>query len=1723
MPVMPTQARLEILTRLLAFMTAVVLISFIGVKQAKSLTEREALEHVSKIGPILNTSALPKVREILEPIVEKLSVEQASRLNGISVNSSAFHLIDSPVINAFAIVARENGQTGSKSLVFITTGLLQKFLLNDVHYTFKNSIEQISGIIAHEFGHSTDKLDASTSIENHYQRSGSQAIELRADREAMVLLKKIGIRASALHDALQRLAKYKVRQPNPLEIAFSTHPDDELRLLFQRLPLTMLRLKEGAGDIAPLNISDNDTKTAIEELVAHKSHKRFVDYVPPKTAAEAVERIEMLLRDQERPLSKVEQIKALGLTLWLDQYFEAEERVSKSSEKLRVRFAFALIQPAQIFDPKIGRMRRGIRAEEFLLQSSAAIEATLKHQLPNHGLNDFRPHALRMESFQLLPRDVQIREFDVDLKDEQEKFSRDSWVLEKSEKTVGAYIDAVGQELKDLKTVMSVEDVYEAWIRTPADYKTLELQHDAHLREELLRFSEALKAFEVLSEETHRTSVNGLRTLRLLEQMAAAARKRVVELRTRYRTTDALHGEKYELYLKLMTIEASFRKAIFQLSAANFNQGDRLTNFKRLFPDRGESLALFERKLAAEVWEHRGYFAFHELFENSGSGIDWEKIGRILELGLNSDALYGKVRNGLRNFLESKEKRDPRLGVSASLAIMDSAKYWNSEIWVKTHKLPAWYSIEVNRHIKAAAGDSSAPESTFWERIMVLNARLLGASKFRNPQMLQIEFTQALHAAAAADRQSLTSYFGLEKLNAAAIAQVFGIDMEAGEHEQLVENLAKRYDVNLQRSYLDWLKGIRLSKNTRQTALHRIFLDSHSALKDHDDAFRTAESSTVLIRRGIGSHDWLMGSEQVELAKDVYAELKANDLVKDIPDLFRVLIEDVADKYPFANYRYSEGLNNLWDVYKAEVAEAFAKQSPSDFFETLKRYIKILHNPTHKDSWKGTRQDLITNTEKFTDYLWNFIERSNWSAKQKYVIFVLMTNHKTSPRSDRYFLKHIRPLLDESTRDQTLRRTLEQNRIYANELRVELARQQIIYQFEQAKTTPPNNREMFEAMEDFERMAPTDSQVRDQVLEELAWRLSLKGPELRAYIEDKKSTNWMKQDARLVMLASSLTNLIAGLGLGDRLNLLDIVLRHRQNTEIPSWIYERLLAASLREAELAKELKDKTPDDKLKWAKEAAYRNKTHLERFLNSTTPMQRLPVIELFLASRDFDLLRRGNIVELLLEKSLGFKAGTAERIALDSYISIIPEYERALTLGYLLAQSETKSTYGKSNGSLKALLEVFPPVGPKFGQIGVTLNIFGPEYAEELNDLKDKTAPMSKSEIEKAIYDALAPSEKHFKIQISEVKGSASVKTVAIGTLDTGDGVVREVAYQVQRPFIEQQIKTNIDLGRRWLAEIKRRSKQVTSPLFNPLVDALETQFVPEVDFRIEAAATTRVGELVSEAAKSLEQKGNWSVLVPKVDLGISPKNNLFVTEVIHGVTLKTAFRDGLLTPEQRAQVGKLVVTLSLRMLFRYGYFDPDRHIGNWMVDLRNPNNPRLYLIDVGQITDYHSTRNPLKWDARVTIGQFLRAIKNGDAEGIVKNAIKMTDGADAESERRAITEVGNVLLNPGKLSQKDLITEVVSALYGSGLKIRTEFTFGATKGLLMIIGENYVPQEILVDVLKSEITRLLALKAPALLIESARSRREPTPKVVNAQPAIVAPLIERSCESMFRPTN
>ncbi len=352
------------------------------------------------------------------------------------------------------------------------------------------------------------------------------------------------------------------------------------------------------------------------------------------------------------------------------------------------------------------------------------------------------------------------------------------------------------------------------------------------------------------------------------------------------------------------------------------------------------------------------------------------------------------------------------------------------------------------------------------------------------------------------------------------------------------------------------------------------------------------------------------------------------------------------------------------------------------------------------------------------------------------------------------------------------------------------------------------------------------------------------------------------------------------------------------------------------------------------------------------------------------------------------------------------------------------------------IRMVLEELGPTFIKFGQIMSNRPDLVPqELIAELAKLQSDVPPFSEEEARNLIEEELGKPVSEIFAEYSPTPiASASIAQVHRASLLNGE----KVAIKVQRPGIEQIIKTDLEImfDLATLMEKHIQEMDILHPV--SIVKEFERSIKREIDFTIEAAAIERFG-------RNFQNKS--TIYVPKVYRDYST-NKILTMEFIDGVkaSSKEALLNAGLDPKLLASCG---ADLVLTQVFEHGFFHADPHPGN-MVAL--PGNVVCFL-DFGMM-------GGISFGHREALSNILVGIVNQDAAGITKTVLKLARNQYIDDVEQLEYEIYELLEQYSYQSLKSvnmgvMLNQMVSLVVKHRLKIPPNFYLLA-KALITIEG-------------------------------------------------------------------
>ncbi|MGZ3746313.1 MAG: AarF/UbiB family protein, partial [Pseudobdellovibrionaceae bacterium] len=719
------------------------------------------------------------------------------------------------------------------------------------------------------------------------------------------------------------------------------------------------------------------------------------------------------------------------------------------------------------------------------------------------------------------------------------------------------------------------------------------------------------------------------------------------------------------------------------------------------------------------------------------------------------------------------------------------------------------------------------------------------------------------------------------------------------------------------------------------------------------------------------------------------------------------------------------------------------------------------------------------------------------TLEQKFQIFLDLTESGPTRDTDQFFASLVDlTKLDPQMKSQVLG-YLEEGRFNSDKIKLDLAKVFIGDRVHRLQTevidkgSKVDRYTINKLIKDLNRYTPNGSLAKDNFLESIAWSLRLRGSELDGFIEDQKSQNWRKANPMLIRVGSMLATQLSSMSFEGRLKFIEYLLDPVKNEttlftdifeDLKKMTYNDLLKEAVSEGN--KILSPQKQNELKERADRYAEILKLKAEEAIRDSSPTERIPLFEVVLTAGKEAPIKKSDWPQNIARRYLGYEPGSVEEALLTSFLEILPQHEPAVALAYMLSLSKDESS-----GSIAQLFEVFGTVGIKFGQLVSIWELFGKKIAKDTAHLKNNAKALTRYDVIN-IADSRHHEIKEIIEEFEKVLGSASIKTtVRVRFKDGSKGVLA-----LQGKNVQEIVSMNVQLGKRFLERLKQKEVIKNSKFMMNLVEAMEEQIGAELDMKGEALKTKQAGQILEELNKELKAdlKG-WTIRAPQVLKDKPLTNQLAFYELAGSVSYDQ------LSPELKAQVGPMIAKANLKSLFKYGWFDPDRHTGNFLIEEKSKT---IFFLDFGQFQDFSKSANPFKVDPRLVMGKFIQSLSALDSASVIHYASLMarpgdTSVVDKVQMRKSLDAIFAEAKTQAKPDIKDLMVRAINEIAESGLKFDTRYIFGGLKGLIVLYGENYVSTKDFEGLLRNELQSLFAKKVPALITESFRSPEKSSP--------------------------
>jgi predicted unusual protein kinase regulating ubiquinone biosynthesis (AarF/ABC1/UbiB family) len=667
-------------------------------------------------------------------------------------------------------------------------------------------------------------------------------------------------------------------------------------------------------------------------------------------------------------------------------------------------------------------------------------------------------------------------------------------------------------------------------------------------------------------------------------------------------------------------------------------------------------------------------------------------------------------------------------------------------------------------------------------------------------------------------------------------------------------------------------------------------------------------------------------------------------------------------------------------------------------------------------------------------------------------------------------------------------------RIGSNELRQQLFQ----YELKSIENAFPKP-DLSNIMARLHHVFPDPSQEKNKILEEIAWKMKIDSKEaLKKEIEPHKWIRTVGEKSKASMPALSfIAELCPKLDSEKRMRTLIYIANPTPETKIR---FQDILDEQPELRELGNFVGNLGNDSGFSSSyegKDPGYKVTNFMTSFIHQSSPMERLPVIDLLLTctstAEPNPLERQPKAIKVLMNELLGYSLKSTKGKILKAYLDSSSSDEHSSILAYLFSHS------GEGDGGLRSIFELFSSVGIKAGQLASIWNLFeDPMVREDLEKLKDQAQPLDKIEVLDLLHKNLYAEEFKKVRRVARLMGCASIKCVV--ELENKDGTHTVAA--IRRPNAIPVARLNLSRAKAFLNELAKDSEFApTARLMESLLSSSARELSDELDFDHDMQQVSKAGtyfgtsKVPLKCARGKRVKlgvGDWKMEVPQylptIESPTAESNLVSVGTVPHSQELNEnerrpqirimEFANGVSfdrlpegTSEHRLlkeQAGKAIVVEALSALLSVGFMNSDPHKGNFIV---NPVEKVIYPIDFGQSIQLSVKEGEIAKDDRSHLIRFLLSIHSEHKNGILGYGMQMTD-------QKKLTASQKVELEK-KLAAATTIQDAVQSFLLSGLTFERKY-FGVLKGLAILQKENYVKDEkTLIDLVQSVASEKMGL--------------------------------------------
>ncbi|WP_277673883.1 ABC1 kinase family protein [Piscibacillus halophilus] len=348
-----------------------------------------------------------------------------------------------------------------------------------------------------------------------------------------------------------------------------------------------------------------------------------------------------------------------------------------------------------------------------------------------------------------------------------------------------------------------------------------------------------------------------------------------------------------------------------------------------------------------------------------------------------------------------------------------------------------------------------------------------------------------------------------------------------------------------------------------------------------------------------------------------------------------------------------------------------------------------------------------------------------------------------------------------------------------------------------------------------------------------------------------------------------------------------------------------------------------------------------------------------------------------------------------------------------------------YSKSLGQrIRSFLEELGPTFIKIGQMASARPDLIPEdIIEELSLLQDEITPFSFDDVKRIVEEELGvPIEEAFDRFEASPVGVASIGQVHEAVLKSGE----RVAVKVQRPQVDQQIHTDLEILREIAVRAEKRFDWAERHQVTNVVEEFSKAIKDELNYVTEGRNADLMAKQFSDDS---------TIKIPTIYWDYTSKKVLTM-EFIDGIKINHI--DQLLERHFDLKwLADRIVNTIFYQVFKDGYFHADPHVGNIFVSEHG-----LVWIDFGLV-------GRLSSEMKTHLASLVVAMVNQDSDDMIKTIMKMgvaPDDVDLHELREDIDQfmIKYYDVPVSEMSLGQTITDLFTIAYHHRITIPSDLT-------------------------------------------------------------------------------